>query len=121
MVIEPLSSIHVSNLQPKNPPRRSFSEYFYTKEIIAGRIRGELLLHQTEIKTDECIVNALGIFFKPSHSQIEISLGLVAAPVRVPPGAATQDRIAATCRVPRRTARRSGRSRGRRPAAIDAR
>ncbi len=83
MVIEPLSSIHVSNLQPKNPPRRSFSEYFYTKEIIAGRIRGELLLHQTEIKTDECIVNALGIFFKPSHSQIEISLGLVAAPVRV--------------------------------------
>lgn len=75
----------IANLQPKNPLSRPFEEYYYTKEITAGRIRGELSIHQTEIKTEDNKINALGIFFKPSNSQTEISFGLAAAPIQMSP------------------------------------
>ncbi len=74
-----------SNLQSKNPAPQSFGEYFYVKEIITGRIRGELSIHQTEIKTEGNTIDALGIFFKPSNSETEIPLGIAAAPIRISP------------------------------------
>jgi hypothetical protein len=83
--MEAFSIITTSNMQTKNPNPRPFGDYFYTKEIIAGKIRGEISIHQIEIKTEESKINALGIFFKPSHSKTEIPLGLAAAPIQINP------------------------------------
>jgi hypothetical protein len=83
--MENLSVIANFNLQTQNTTSQSFEEYFHTKEIVAGRIEGELSIHQTEIITEDNKIAALAMFFKPSHSETEIPLGLVAAPMRISP------------------------------------
>lgn len=84
-MIEDFPVIPASTLQPQNRISQSFREYHYAKEVIAGSIRGELSIHQTEIKARESKIHGLGIFFKPSHSQTEIPLGLAAAPIQISP------------------------------------
>ncbi len=83
--METIPTTTTCNLQAENPTPRPFEEYHYTKEIMAGRIRGELAIHQTEIKTDDSLISALGFFFKPAHSETEISLGLAPAPIQISP------------------------------------